>query len=169
MEHNKITKIPFGIFSRAANLTKLNMVDNQLTSLPLDIGTWTNMVELNLGTNQLSKIPEDIEHLENLEVLILSNNNLKKLPVTIGRLRKLRVLELEENRLEMLPNEIGKPLLTSPPWPFNFIYRLFEWLTTAGTAEQSTDGNTTCHRPSNTSHLPERGREQSILAAGRDR
>lgn len=35
MEHNQINKIPFGIFSRARNLTKLNMKDNQLTSLPL--------------------------------------------------------------------------------------------------------------------------------------
>ena len=53
------------------------MKDNQLTSLPLDIGTWTNMVELNLGTNQLTKIPDDIEKLQNLEVLILSNNLLR--------------------------------------------------------------------------------------------
>lgn len=30
-----INKIPFGIFSRAKNLTKLNMKENQLTSLPL--------------------------------------------------------------------------------------------------------------------------------------
>ena len=35
MEHNRINKIPFGIFSRASFLTKLNMKDNQLTSLPL--------------------------------------------------------------------------------------------------------------------------------------
>lgn len=45
MEHNKINKIPFGIFSRAKYLSKLNMKDNQLTSLPLDIGSWTNMVK----------------------------------------------------------------------------------------------------------------------------
>ena len=35
MEHNQITKIPFGIFSRAPSLTKLNMKENQLRSLPL--------------------------------------------------------------------------------------------------------------------------------------
>lgn len=44
------------------------MKENQLTSLPLDVGTWMNMVELNLGTNQLSKLPEDVQCLENLEV-----------------------------------------------------------------------------------------------------
>ena len=35
MEHNAITKIPFGIFSRAASLTKLNLKENELTALPL--------------------------------------------------------------------------------------------------------------------------------------
>lgn len=44
--------------------------DNQLTSLPLDFGTWTSMVELNLATNQLTKIPEDVSGLVSLEVSI---------------------------------------------------------------------------------------------------
>ena len=73
-----VFRIPYGIFSRADHLQKLNMKENQLTALPigesnskkfcnlntifviLDIGTWVNMVELNLATNQLTKIPDDI-------------------------------------------------------------------------------------------------------------
>lgn len=158
MEHNKITKIPFGIFSRAANLTKLNMVDNQLTSLPLDIGTWTNMVELNLGTNQLAKIPEDIEHLENLEVLILSNNNLKKLPSSIGRLRKLRVLEIEENRLESLPNELGTFLYLLLDCKYNFdIFRLSQRTAASRSAKQSADINSTGNRSPLEAHLSQCG------------
>ncbi len=35
MEHNQIGKIPFGIFSRALGLTKLNLKENELTQLPL--------------------------------------------------------------------------------------------------------------------------------------
>ena len=54
--------------------------ENQLTSLPIDIGTWLHIVELNLGTNQLTKIPDDVAMLSSLEVLILSNNHLRKLP-----------------------------------------------------------------------------------------
>ena len=77
MEHNQIDKIPYGIFSRARHLTKLNMKDNLLTALPMDIGTWQHMVELNLGTNQLTKVPDDVQHLQSLEVLILSNNLLR--------------------------------------------------------------------------------------------
>ena len=35
MEHNKCDRIPYGIFSRASHLTKLNMKENQLASLPI--------------------------------------------------------------------------------------------------------------------------------------
>lgn len=37
MEHNRINKIPIGIFSRASGLTKLNLKENELLSLPLGI------------------------------------------------------------------------------------------------------------------------------------
>ena len=61
-------------------LSSFYFQENQLTSLPIDIGTWLHMVELNLGTNQLTKIPDDVAMLSSLEVLILSNNHLRKLP-----------------------------------------------------------------------------------------
>ena len=35
MEHNFCDRIPYGIFSRANHLTKLNMKENKLTSLPI--------------------------------------------------------------------------------------------------------------------------------------
>ncbi len=77
MQHNQIDKIPYSIFSFAKYLSTLNMNTNQLTALPIDIGSWTSMVELNLGTNQLISLPDDISKLQNLEVLILSNNLLR--------------------------------------------------------------------------------------------
>ena len=43
MEQNVVNKIPYGIFSQARYLTKLNMKDNRLTSLPLgDYNTHTH-------------------------------------------------------------------------------------------------------------------------------
>ena len=35
MEHNQCDRIPYGIFSRAKYLSKLNMKENQLKSLPI--------------------------------------------------------------------------------------------------------------------------------------
>ena len=54
MEHNKCDRIPYGIFSRASHLTKLNMKENQLASLPigkrlnhhLKIITFKNFIDL---------------------------------------------------------------------------------------------------------------------------
>lgn len=54
--------------------------DNQLTSLPLDFGTWTSMVELNLATNQLTKIPEDVCGLVSLEVSRVSLSGISAFP-----------------------------------------------------------------------------------------
>ncbi len=90
MEHNFCDRIPYGIFSRANHLQKLNMKENALTSLPIgsfaqqrnnlfrgnymfwfcfpDIGTWQTVVELNFGTNKIGKLPDDIACLANLEV-----------------------------------------------------------------------------------------------------
>lgn len=48
MEHNQINKIPYGIFSQAHYLTKLNMKDNQLTSLPLGIDIFISLNKFDL-------------------------------------------------------------------------------------------------------------------------
>jgi hypothetical protein len=52
MECNTIDKIPFSIFSLAKYLSKLNMRENSLTSLPL------GMIEI-LFKYQEFKIPDD--------------------------------------------------------------------------------------------------------------
>lgn len=61
-------QLSFPFSTTFLNLLHMKLQDNQLTSLPLDFGTWTSMVELNLATNQLNKIPEDVSGLVSLEV-----------------------------------------------------------------------------------------------------
>ena len=67
----QVSRIPFEIFSRAQRLSKLNMRNNQLTSLPLDVGSWISMVELCLNTNQLTRVPDDIGELKSLQVCVV--------------------------------------------------------------------------------------------------
>ncbi|KAI6214290.1 hypothetical protein M3Y94_00250400 [Aphelenchoides besseyi] len=116
LEHNAISLIPFGIFADSTGLTKLNLKENQLTSLPLDFGTWISLTELNLSNNELTELPSDIDKLINLEVLVLSTNRLRKLPSQIGSLRKLRELDLEENELECIPSDIGFLMSLNKLW-----------------------------------------------------
>ena len=112
--------IPF----QATAVTSLVISHNQLTTLPLDFGTWVGLRELDLGSNQLQVLPgnivwqswlltshdlivEDIMKLVKLERLVLSNNLLRHLPKGICALRELQVLELDGNRLESLVSEIS--------------------------------------------------------------
>jgi Leucine-rich repeat (LRR) protein len=58
ISHNKITKIPAGLFNGLDSLTELHMWGNQISELNLgiflDLQSLTN---LNLNTNRITEIP----------------------------------------------------------------------------------------------------------------
>ncbi|MHA1341742.1 MAG: leucine-rich repeat domain-containing protein [Promethearchaeota archaeon] len=83
-----------GISSRlASSFKELWIKDNQLSSLPENIGNLNKLESLNLSCNKLSSLPESIVYLKNLTYLYLSENNLSSLPGTIKKCLKL----LEKN------------------------------------------------------------------------
>ena len=57
-------------------LERLNLRDNQLTSIPEQLGLLTKLTYLNLNYNQLTSIPEQIQTLTNLTELELGENNI---------------------------------------------------------------------------------------------
>jgi Leucine-rich repeat (LRR) protein len=57
VEHNSIGKVPFGIFAKAIQLSKLNFKENELTAFPLDFGTWLPLTELNVSNNEIHELP----------------------------------------------------------------------------------------------------------------
>ena len=57
VEHNNINKIPFGIFAKAGQLSKLNFKENELSAFPLDFGTWITLTELNMSNNDIQELP----------------------------------------------------------------------------------------------------------------
>ncbi len=90
------------------NLTTLHLSDNQLSTLPPEIGELKNLKELNLGSNKLSTLPPEIGEFKNLTTLHLSDNQLSTLPPEIGELKNLKELHLGNNKLSTLPAEIGE-------------------------------------------------------------
>lgn len=68
--------------------------DNQLTSLPGEIGELYNLEELHLGNNQLESLPDEIGQLTNLIQVKLHGNRLARLPTSFAGLNKIRNLEL---------------------------------------------------------------------------
>ena len=68
----------FLILKNLPKLTFLGLKNNQLTSLPKEIGQLTNLTSLNLRFNQLTSLPKEIGQLTNLTRLNLSDNNFSR-------------------------------------------------------------------------------------------
>ncbi|WP_414545432.1 COR domain-containing protein [Nostoc sp. CCY0012] len=98
------------IIAQAARdkVTKLNLYDKGLTTLPPEIGQLTNLRSLDLSGNQLSSLPPEIVQLINLQALDLRGHQMRSLPPEIVQLVNLRSLYLSFNQLSSLPKEIGQ-------------------------------------------------------------
>ncbi|NWV20481.1 LRSM1 ligase, partial [Origma solitaria] len=81
----------------------LDLHDNQLASLPADIGQLTALQVLNLERNHLKSLPQSIGDLAQLQVLNVKDNKLRELPSTVSGLRSLRALDVSGNELRELP------------------------------------------------------------------
>ncbi|NWS66201.1 LRSM1 ligase, partial [Crotophaga sulcirostris] len=88
-------------------LKVLDLRDNQLASLPSDIGQLTSLQVLNLERNLLKCLPQSIGDLAQLQMLNVKGNKLKELPATVSGLRSLRILDLSENLLKELPRMLA--------------------------------------------------------------
>ncbi|XP_066836627.1 E3 ubiquitin-protein ligase LRSAM1 isoform X2 [Anser cygnoides] len=85
----------------------LDLHDNQLASLPVDIGQLTSLQVLNLERNLLKCLPQSIGDLAQLQILNVKGNKLKELPATVSGLRSLRSLDISENLLQELPRVLA--------------------------------------------------------------
>ncbi|NXL89437.1 LRSM1 ligase, partial [Alectura lathami] len=85
----------------------LDLHDNQLASLPADIGQLTSLQVLNLERNLLKCLPQSIGDLAQLQILNVKGNKLKELPATVSGLRSLRALDVSKNLLQELPRVLA--------------------------------------------------------------
>jgi hypothetical protein len=93
-----------GLFPK---LSKLNLYDNCLRSLPTEMKSLTQLTQLHLHDNIFIEIPDMIYKLTNLRILALSDNLLRSIPGKIGCLNNLCELYLNSNYLTQIPREIG--------------------------------------------------------------
>ncbi|NWW70245.1 LRSM1 ligase, partial [Climacteris rufus] len=85
----------------------LDLHDNQLASLPAEIGQLTALQVLNLERNLLKSLPQSIGDLAQLQVLNVKGNRLRELPGTVSGWRCLRALHVSGNALRELPRELA--------------------------------------------------------------
>lgn len=86
---------------------RLNLRKQKLTSIPIEIGRFTNLQELDISKNKINELPSYIENLPNLQYLDASNNYLTTLPSEIGKCLSLKKLILNRNYIETLPPSMG--------------------------------------------------------------
>jgi len=90
-----------------ANLTKLNLDTNAISSIPTEIGDLTELTELSLAFNAISSIPTEIGDLKKVESLALSENDISSIPEQIGGMSALEELYIDTNPFTSLPAGIG--------------------------------------------------------------
>ena len=94
--------------ARLAKVTRLDLSNKGLTSVPREIAQLTNLQYLSLYGNQLTSVPREIAQLTNLQTLYLYWNRLTSVPPEIGELANLQTLDLEGNQLTSAPPEIAQ-------------------------------------------------------------
>ena len=88
-------------------LKDLHLDNNNLSSLPKEIGNLKNLETLHLDRNSVTSLPKEIGNLKNLEYLELYGSNLTSLPSSIGNLKNLKLISIKGSILTSLPKEIG--------------------------------------------------------------
>ena len=87
-------------------LTKLDLSNNQISSIPTNISTQEQIQHINLNSNNLERIPGEVFSLM-LKFFDASNNKLVKLPDMLGSWTSIVELHLSGNKLIELPESFG--------------------------------------------------------------
>lgn len=88
-------------------LTILELNDNVLTSLPDTIGSLRQLTKLNISRNKIEQLPDSFFELKELRQLLAHHNAIAELSDDIGNLSLLELVDLSHNKLTSLPAMIG--------------------------------------------------------------
>jgi len=81
---------------------RLDLSENDLTTIPKIIFKLSNLQELNLSVNNLTEL-NHLEELQNLQILNIGMNNFKIFPIEITKLKKLKMLDIWWNDIRTFP------------------------------------------------------------------
>ncbi|KAG8903222.1 RAM signaling network component [Tulasnella sp. 403] len=85
-------------------VTRIALVYNSLSTLPMSFALISRLRYLNLRSNYFTVFPDVLCNMPSLEILDISRNKLKRLPSRSGTLKNLRVFSFTKNRVERLPS-----------------------------------------------------------------
>ncbi|KAF2004936.1 cell morphogenesis protein-like protein Sog2 [Amniculicola lignicola CBS 123094] len=106
--HNGITQLPDEVIDVIrAEIERLALSHNLLTTLPLRLIECSRLRYLNVRYNSMREIPEAILGMTSLEILDVSKNKIRVIPPRIANLTSLKVLAIARNKIEELPVCLG--------------------------------------------------------------
>lgn len=108
LDLSKTQIIDYSSLGLLTNLTRLNLSNCQLSSLPNEVGLLTNLERINLRQNRLTEFPSQLLSLIKITDIDLDTNNIKEFPNEISNLKLLNNIDLDDNNLEEIPKGIGK-------------------------------------------------------------
>lgn len=104
LSQNQLSKIPECLYN-ITNIRRLNLSENEINELSTSVENWQKMETLNLSRNELTSLPSAVCKIGNLRRLFVNDNqlNFEGIPSGIGKLGSLEVFSAANNKLEMVP------------------------------------------------------------------
>jgi Leucine-rich repeat (LRR) protein len=107
LSNTGLTKVSSDIYGKTKT-TDLLLSNNNIKSLPSEMGKMTNVVIFKIDNNVLEgSLIGEIRQMSKLKVLDVSYNNMTGMPAEIGQLSKLETLNYSYNNIDGLPNELA--------------------------------------------------------------
>lgn len=106
LSSNKLSSLSPDIEKLQA-LTILELNDNDIALLPDTIGNLRQLSKLNISRNKIEKLPNSFFQLKELRQLIAHHNAISELSDDIGNLSFIEMMDLSHNKLTSLPAMIG--------------------------------------------------------------
>lgn len=100
-----LSHVPAQVFDLPL-LRRLDLSNNEIRSLPPDLGKLRNLEQLWLNDNPLESLPDEIEGCVSLRHLDVRNTSLRKLPSILGRLDSIIEMNLLNTKLEPEVQEV---------------------------------------------------------------
>lgn len=105
--NKNLTHLPINI-NNLTELKHLGFRFNEISHLPPSLGSLKKLETLDLMNNKIQNLPDTFSALDNLASLSLCSNNIHEFPLQILSLKNLKVLDLSQNQLEKIPDDIQK-------------------------------------------------------------
>lgn len=98
-----LKKVPDEIYDLKNQLISINLIGNQLSTLPQFFREFKSLRKLHLTENQFTDFPKIVLEMESLHHLCLRSNKIKIFPVEYSDIDHLNDLQISENLIEKVP------------------------------------------------------------------